>query len=209
MVPVGVLSLARQIQRIGAGMGFSRRTFVKQGVAGGIGLLTFIVAGCEKKLTPAEARTAGVPFRTLEAAHVRTLDALGDVLLPGSAAAGLAHLIDHQLSGPPGDSMLMIKYLGLNPPFTDFYKGGLAGTESAAQMQFMKPFGELAPQDANTLVAAMAKGDLPGWSGPPPPLFFFVLRNDAVDATYGTPSGFERLSVPYMAHIAPPTRWGA
>jgi hypothetical protein len=190
-------------------MGFSRRTFVKQGVAGGIGLLTFIVAGCEKKLTPAEARSTGVPYRTLDDAQVKTLDALGEVLLPGSAAAGLAHFIDHQLSGPPGDSMLMIKYLGLNPPFTDFYEGGLAGLESAAQKQFMKPFAELAPTDGKAIVSAMAKGDLPGWTGPPPPLFFFVLRNDAVDATYGTMSGFAQLSVPYMAHIAPPTRWGA
>ncbi len=189
-------------------MGFSRRTFVKQGVAG-IGLLTFIVAGCEKKLTPAEARTTGVPYRTLDAAQVRTLEALGETLLPGSAAAGVAHFIDHQLSGAPGDSMLMIKYLGLNPPFTDFYRAGLAGTDGAAQKEFMKSFADLAPQDASTIVAAMAKGDVPGWNGPPPPLFFFVLRNDAVDATYGTTSGFEQLSVPYMAHIAPPTRWGA
>src|SRR5262245_42575999 len=114
-------------------MAFSRRTFVKQGVAGGIALLTFIVAGGQKKITPAEARTSRVPFRTLVAGQVRTLEALGEVLLPGSAAAGLAHFIDHQLSAPSGDSMLMIKYLGLSPPCTDFYKSGLAGTDAAAQ----------------------------------------------------------------------------
>lgn len=190
-------------------MAYSRRSFVKQGVAGSIGLLTFIVAGCEKKLTPAEARASAVPFRTLDAAQVRTLEALGEVLLPGSAAAGIAHFIDHQLSGPPGDSMLMIKYLGVSAPFTDFYRSGLAGTESTAQKQFSKAFSELAPADASKLVAGMAKGEAPAWTGPPPPLFFFVLRNDAVDATYGTTSGFEQLSVPYMAHIAPTTRWGA
>lgn len=184
----------------------TRRTFVK---AGGAGLLTFIVAGCEKKLTPAEARKEGVPFRTLNAANARTLDALGEVLLPGSAAAGLAHFIDHQLSGKPADSMLMIKYLGLNPPFTDFYQTGLTATEAAAQKLFGKSLGELPPKDATALVAAMGKGEIPDWNGPPAPLFFFVLRNDAVDATYGTMSGFEQLQVPYMPHIAPPTRWGA
>ena len=208
MVPVGVLSRRRIQNNEPNTMVYSRRSFVKQGVAG-LGLLTFIVAGCEKKLTPAAARAAGIPLRTLDAAQVHTLEALGDVLLPGSAAAGLAHFIDHQLSGPQADSMLMIKYLGLAPPFTDFYQGGLAGSESAAQKQFSKPFSELAPNDAKTLVAGMAKGEAPGWSGPPAPLFFFVLRNDAVDAFYGTPSGFEQLSVPYMAHIAPTTRWGA
>jgi hypothetical protein len=95
--------------------------------------------------------------------------------------------------------MLMIKYLGLNAPFTNFYKSGLAGVESAARTQ----------KDMHALVGAMAKGDIPGWSGPPAPLFFFVLRNDAVDVSYGTVAGFETLNVPYMAHIAPPTRWGA
>jgi hypothetical protein len=102
----------------------------------------------------------------------------------------------------------MIKYLGLNPPYTDFYKSGLAGCEAASNKQFSKPLSALAPEEARTLVAGMAKGDLPGWSGPPAPLFFFVLRNDAVDATWGTRAGFEKLAVPYMAHINPPGRWG-
>jgi len=191
-------------------MSYSRRDFVTHtAAAGGVGLLTFVIAGCEKKITPAQARAESVPFRTFDDAQARTLDVLAEVLLPGSAAAGLAHYIDHQLSGPSADSMLMIKYLGLNPPFADFYKGGLAGAESAAQKQFAKPVSALAPQDAQALVAGMAKGDSPGWSGPPAGLFYFVLRNDAVDATYGTQAGYANLGVPYMEHIAPPTRWGA
>lgn len=187
----------------------SRREFVKQSAACGVGLFTFIVAGCEKKLTPAQARATAVAYRTLDEAQVRTLEALGEVLVPGSTAAGLSHYIDHQLSGPHGDSMLMIKYLGLTPPFVDFYKDGLAGADSAAQKQFSKPVNALAPADAQAFVAGMAKGDSAGWSGPPAGLFYFVLRSDAVDATYGTPAGFEALGVPYMAHIVPPTRWGA
>jgi hypothetical protein len=59
------------------------------------------------------------------------------------------------------------------------------------------------------MVAAMAKGDIAGWSGPAPALFFFVMRNDAVDVAYGTTAGFEALAIPYLAHIAPPSPWGA
>jgi len=186
----------------------SRREFVKQSAAFGVGLLTVVIAGCEKKITPAQARQMDLPYRTLGKAHVQTLEALGEVLLPGSTAAGLSHYIDHQLSGPATDSMLMIKYLGLNPPFTDFYRGGLSGAISAAQQQFSKPVSSLTATELQTLVAGMAKGDSAGWTGPPAGLFFFVLRNDAVDATYGTQAGFETLGVPYMAHIAPATRWG-
>ena len=171
-------------------------------------LIAFTVGGCHKSLTPTEARAAGVPYRSFSEAQVSTLEALGEVLLPGSAASGLAHFIDHQLSGPPSESMLMIKYLGLNAPFTDFYKGGLAGVDSAARKQFSQPLTELASKDALALIAEMGKGEPLGWSGPPAALFFFVLRNDAVDATYGTMDGFKALGVPYMAHIAPPTRWG-
>jgi hypothetical protein len=181
---------------------------MKQGAAGGVGLLTFVIAGCEKKLTPAQARATRIPYRTFDEAQVRTLEALAEILLPGSAALGLAHFIDHQLSGPSADSMLMIKYLGLNAPFTDFYKSGLAGADSAARKQFSLPLTALAVKDAQALVAGMAKGEIAGWRGPPAPLFFFVLRNDAVDATYGTVAGFETLGVPYMPHIAPSTRWG-
>lgn len=182
----------------------SRRDFMKKGA----GLLTFAVAGGVKLLTPAQARAGGVPLRTFDRAEVRILESLGEALLPGSAAAGLAHFIDVQLSGSATDSMLMIKYLGLNPPFTDFYKSGLAGVDNAARVKFSQTFSSLEPTDAHALVAGMAKGDIAGWSGPPAPLFFFVLRNDAVDVTYGTVAGFEMLGVPYMAHIAPLTRWG-
>src|SRR5436309_1895174 len=89
----------------------SRREFLARATAGGVCLLTFSIAGCERKLTPAQAHEMKVPFRTLAPADVKTVEALGEVLLPGSAAAGLAHYLDHQLSADPADSMLMIKYL--------------------------------------------------------------------------------------------------
>jgi hypothetical protein len=187
----------------------SRRDFITHGAAaGGVCLLTFTLSGCEARLTPAQARAAKVPFHTLAADEVTTVNALGETLLPGSAVAGLAHYLDHQLSGDPAHSMLMIKYLGVPAPFDAFYRGGLRATETAAQALYGKTFADLNSQQAGALVTQMSTGHVDGWLGPPSALFYFVLRNDAVDVVYGTQPGFELLGVPYMAHIAPPSRWG-
>jgi hypothetical protein len=186
----------------------SRRDFLGHAAAGGVCLLTFSIAGCKKQLTPAQAREANIPFRTLQPGHVRAVEALGEILLPGSAAAGLAHYLDHQLSGDPADSMLMIKYLRVPAPFTDFYRGGLQATDSAARALHGKSFSELTVQQSTDIVTRMSAGQLPGWQGPPAPLFYFVLRSDAVDVMYGTQAGFAQLGVPYMAHIEPPSKWG-
>ena len=182
----------------------SRREFL----SGGIGLLTFVVAGCEKKLTPAQAKAQSVPLRTLGEAEGRTIEALGEILLPGAAAAGLAQYIDHQLSGPVGDSMLMLKYLGVAPPFAPFYRGGIESIEAASQALHSKPLAALDAKEGEALVAAMAQGKIEKWSGPPAGLFYFTLRSDAVDVVYGTMKGFEQLGVPYMPHIPPQSRWG-
>jgi hypothetical protein len=108
----------------------SRRDFITGAAAGGICLLTFTLSGCETKLTPAQARAAKVPLHTLAAGEATTVDVLGETLLPGSAAAGLAQYLDHQLSGDPVHSMLMIKYLGVPAPFDAFYRDGLRACPS-------------------------------------------------------------------------------
>jgi hypothetical protein len=187
----------------------SRRDFIAHGAAaGGACLLTFTLAGCKTELTPAQARTANVPFHTLQPGEVKTVEALGETLLPGSATAGLAHYLDHQLSGDPANSMLMVKYLGVAGPFEGFYRGGLHALDAAAQGLYGKAFADLSGDQARALVTQMSAGHVEGWEGPPAGLFYFVLRNDAVDVVYGTQSGFEQLGVPYMAHIVPPSRWG-
>jgi hypothetical protein len=169
----------------------SRRDLLKQGAL-------FAFAGA-RLLTPAAARAAGEPYRLFNPDQVRTLELLGEALVPGSKKAGLAHFIDIQLSGPAADSLLMIKYLGVNPPFTPFYASGLAAAAAAAARA----------ADMPSLLQALAKDDIRDWNGPPAPLFYFVLRNDAIDVVYGTTEGFESLGVPYMAHIPPPSGWGA
>jgi hypothetical protein len=197
-----------------------RRDFLTHAAAGGVCLLTFPFAGCDKRLTPAQARAAELPLGTLEPGEVNALEALGETLLPGSAAAGLAHYIDHQLSAAPADSMLMIKYLRVPAPFTDFYRSGLRAADAAANALHGKGLRELNAQQSTDLVTRMSAGRLTGWQPSPETsarsaaavpaaaLFYFVLRSDAIDVMYGTKSGFARLGVPYMAHIEPPSRWG-
>ena len=186
----------------------SRRDFLAHASAGAAFLLTFTIDGCERKLTPVQAREAEVPLRTLDATAVRTLESLGEILLPGSVRAGLVHYLDHQLSGDPANSLLMLKYLRVNPPFKDFYLPGLAAARDASLRKFGKPPKDLGAEQGAALLTQMSAGQVEGWNGPPASLFYFVLRNDAVDVVYGTPSGFEALGVPYMPHIMPPAGWG-
>ncbi len=174
----------------------------------GIGMLGFYIGGCEVQLTPREARQQDIPFRKLQADQVRTLEAFGEVLLPGSSDAGLAHFIDHQLNATAADQLLMIKYLGVNPPFMPFYTLGLAALDDSAKNVHGVQFFELSPDQKTELTRQIAKANPDGWVGPPAPFFYFVLRNDAVDVVYGTKQGVESLGVPYMAHIEPPSRWG-
>lgn len=102
----------------------------------------------------------------------------------------------------------MLKYLGVPAPFDAFYRGGLRATGTAARALYGKAFADLNSQQAGALVTQLAAGHVDRWQGPASALFYFVLRSDAVDVVYGTQRGFELLGVPYMAHIAPPSRWG-
>lgn len=183
----------------------SRRTFIRNS---GIGLLTFYVGGCEVEMTPQEARENGIAYRVLSNAEAAALDALGEILVPGSATAGLSHFVDHQLAAPAGEQLLMIKYLGVPAPFAPFYQGGIAAVDAFSRREKDQVFAALSPDVQAELVGQFARANPDGWEGPPGPFFYFVLRNDAVDVVYGTRDGIESLGIPYMAHIEPPSRWG-
>ena len=183
----------------------SRRSFLRRA---GAGVLGFWVGGTLLHLTPAEAREQRLPFQVLDVPQVRTLEAFADGLLPGSAAAGVAYFIDHQLAAAPVEQMLIIKYLGVEPPFASFYANGLAALDSSAVAAHETIFPEITDDQRQALIAEMAQADPTGWAGPPAPLFHFVLRSDALDVVYGTVQGVESLGIPYMAHIEPPSRWG-
>ncbi len=182
----------------------TRRSFLGQA---GAGLLTFSLGGCDVEMTPGEARERKIPYAVLTAGEAGILDTLGETLLPGATTAGLAHFIDSQLAATPGDQLLMIKYLGVDPPFASFYQAGLAALDTVSKARFQRPFAALEAVQAHELVGQISRDNPDGWQGPPAPFFYFVLRNDAVDVVYGTKAGIEALGIPYMAHIEPPGPW--
>lgn len=126
--------------------------------------------------------TDGLRFFTpLEAER---LDALGNAMVPGAGAAGLARFIDRYVSVDPASSLLTARYLDVRPPFGDFYRDGLRRLEDYP--------------DAAAAVRKLAEIH---------PALHFALRSDAIDVTYGTMDGFAALDVPYLPHIAPEAPW--
>lgn len=181
-----------------------RRQFLQ---SGGFGLLAFSLGGLELLLTPREARAKALPFQVLRPAEVATLEALGEILLPGARDAGIAHFVDQQLAASPADCLLLIRYLDVPPPYIDIYRAALAALDTASQTAYRKNFIALDEEAAISLVRTMSESTPDGWQGPPAPLFYFAARSDAVDVVYGTEEGFERLGIPYMAHIRPTAKW--
>lgn len=181
-----------------------RRDFFRQV---GLGLIAVSIGGGSLLLTPRQARAQGVDFRVLSKDEVAVLEALGDTLAPTAATEGIAHFVDYHLSVPPEDSLLMLRYLDIPPPYVGFYRAGLGNLESAAIRTYGKGFAELTQDQRNAMVEDMSRDAIDGWQGFPAALVYFALRADAVDVVYGTEEGFEKLGIPYMAHIAPPTAW--
>ncbi len=182
----------------------SRRTLLERGA---LGALAFEIGGAVKMLNPAEARAQALPFAILTQQEADLVDALGRAVVSGADEAGLAHYLDHQLAADPGAALLMLRYMDAPPPYVDFYRSGLNGADALAQREFGRSMTALNEEEAHGLVGLIAGGNPPEWKGPPAALFYFVFRADAVDVTYGTVEGFERLGVPYVPHIAPPENW--
>src|ERR1700737_2386625 len=90
-----------------------RRDFMKGAATGA---LAFTVGGVKVFLTTREARAQNVPFRLLKAGEAETIEALGETLVPGARAAGIAHFIDQQLSVPPGEALLEARIIKVSPP---------------------------------------------------------------------------------------------
>ena len=171
------------------------------------GALAFTVGGAQVLLSAREARAQGVPFRLLNADEAETIEALGETLVPGARAAGIAHFIDHQISVPPEEALLEARILNVRPPYTNFYRAALGAVDRASQAQSGRRFAWLASNEQRELVNLMRQNKLEGWQGPPGGFVYFVLRSDAVDVVYGTVEGYQALGIPYMAHIAPLKRW--
>lgn len=171
----------------------------------GTGILVAAASGAWISLTAAEARKARVPLKHFTPDDAGTLEAFGDALLPGAAEAGVAHYIDDQLGR--ATPLLFLQYMDYPGPADQFYNKGLAALNRESVKRFGTRFPELKSQDQSALIGSLAQSNPTGWDGPPSPLFYFVLRNDACDVYYGTEAGFKKLGIPYMPHIAPQQPW--
>lgn len=184
--------------------GPDRRTFLK---AAGIGLFAFNVAGIEALLSPAEARARGATLSVLSAEDAALLEAFGEALVPGARAAGIAHFVDASLSRPHHESLLTVRYLDVLPPHDAFYRAGLAALDGASRAALGVPFVQASAAAAKPLIASMLPGTIAPWQGPPAALFYLAVRSDAADLVYGTRAAYDRMQVPYLAHIDPPSEW--
>jgi hypothetical protein len=184
--------------------GLSRREFLERGAVGGIAAMMAISYN-GRLLSPTQAKAEDIPLTTLTTAEGTQLELLGDVLLPGASAAGIANFVDAQLAKP--DPLLIVRYFDWPGPLTDFYSKGLAALDKASQAGNGATFAKATPEQRTTLMGTFLGGDVAGWDGPPAPLFYLAVRGDAVDVVYGTVEGFKRLDVPYMPHILPEERW--
>ncbi|VAX07120.1 hypothetical protein MNBD_ALPHA03-2047 [hydrothermal vent metagenome] len=176
--------------------------------------MAFLLGDGVINLTPAEAKTRKIPFRSLDQKQVSALDFLSDAIVPGAKSAGLSHFIDHQLSAPYEDNLLILRYLRVNPPFKNFYASALKAFERSARLKYNKSPLDLSEAEISEFISIMMQKNPASWStaeqeAPPAPFFYFVLRSDAIDVTYGTMSSFNSMDIPYMAHIEPSHPWEA
>ncbi len=175
-------------------------------------IITLLLGGRVVNLTPAEARAQDIPFRNLSRNQADLIDFLGDAIVPGAKISGLSHYIDHQLFTGSRNNLLILHYLGVMPPFDDFYISSLKAFERAAMEKYDKTASALTPDEITEFITEMMQGNPDGWeasgeAAPAAPFFYFVLRSDAIDVTYGTMAAFDNLEIPYMAHIEPAHPW--
>jgi Gluconate 2-dehydrogenase subunit 3 len=181
-----------------------RRAFMK---GAGLGALAFTVGGADVLLTPADARAQGVPLRTLKPDEAATIEAVGETLVPNARVAGIANFIDLQISIPAEEALLEARILNVRPPYANFYRAAVGAINRASVAKSGKPFADLDAAAQHEFVDLMRQNKIDGWQGPAGGFVYLILRSDAVDVVYGTMSGYEGLGIPYMAHIAPKTRW--
>ncbi len=183
-----------------------RRDFLKGGAAGA---LAFTCGGTTLMLTPRQAHARGIPLTVLNDGEAAILAAFGDTLVPGAAKSGVVNFVDQQLGTSPHDALLLARMLGVEPPYRNFYRGGLAAINELAYAIHDKGFAQLDVDAGEALAGSMLETNPPQWpnGAPPAPFVYTLFRSDAVDVVYGTVEGFAALGVPYMAHILPPEPW--
>lgn len=158
---------------------------------------SYLVLGERLTITAAEAVERGFTPEVLTRPQLNSIEAISEQLVPGSVGAGIAAYLDAQLRARD-DSLLICKYLGVDVPAqVEFYQTLAGNLRKALTTE----------RSTSELVSAMWSDTQANWEGPPSSYMLFILRADALDVTYGTPDGFERLGIPYMAHIMPEKPW--
>ena len=152
---------------------------------------------------PAEAPDGDVGV--LSQRERATLHAFGETLLPGASQAGLVRYLERQLTSDT--PLLFLRYMDYPSSCLAFYQQALKALEAQSVSRFGAAFPDLSAGQRTDLVSSLSQTRPPDWNGPPSPLFYFVVRNDALDVCYGTPAGFRKLDVPYLALITPPRKW--
>lgn len=121
------------------------------------------------------------PWRTLSEDEARTLEAICERIIPadqdpGAAWAGVVTYIDRQLVGP---------YRKLRRT----YRVGLAGTNETSQAVFGKAFVALTPQQQDTVLQSLDKGQARGeyWKQISAKSFFHHVVEHAMQGFYGDP----------------------
>ena len=188
----------------GTTTGTSRRGVLRTAASLGI---TALVGGALVPMSPREAAAAKATLRTLTEDEAAALAAVAETIVPGATEAGVAFYVDHHLTVPYEESFLMARYLDVPAPYIDFYRPALAAMDAHVRGIAGRRMDAIAPAQRLQIIERLQAGEAPDWQGPPPPYFLFAVRGDAVDVTWGTMEGFEKLGVPYMAHIEPPTPW--
>ena len=163
----------------------ARRTFLKQ-VAGGagavgartlVGAATLAATGVTAEAGAAPAANAGHPSAYLslgpdEAGFVERLVNVmcpADDLSPAGVECGLAEFIDRQLAGAFGRGDRVYRHgpwgqgkpqLGYQLPLSpeQFFKAGIAETQSLSEKHFAMPFGQLAEAQADGLLHDISSG---------------------------------------------------
>lgn len=184
----------------------TRRTFMESAASASILSLPYALPTGTSLLTPQQARARQVPLYHLDATQSAILEKLGEAIVPGSAAAGLTHFIDHELGVDPNDALLIAKYFQVPLPYSEFYAAGVKIADHLARKVSGKGIDGLEPARMTALIKTISA---PGTveEGFPIFVFYLCLRSDAVDIVYGTPEGFKKLNIPYMQHIMPPEGW--
>ncbi len=157
-------------------------------------------------MSPAEARDQGLPFRVLRPNEIAALDAMGEILHPGARDAGVSHFIDQQLSLPIRESLLIAKHF-IAPPYLDFYRDALRALDEFSRNKYGGNFASLETAIAVEIIKLIRDEQPANWTGPPASLLYLIVRGDAVDVVYAGMDDYDKLGIPYMAHILPPSAW--